>query len=92
MNRFGSIFGMMIVATVVKMTLTLTQGHRGMRRPKLLHQLSPLKFSISMDGIWCIVEIFWHDEPHTQFVLPDQCAREKTLLMWFCHRNKPLKH
>ena len=47
--------------------LDLTEGHRGVRKQKLLCQSSHKGFDrFEMDLIWC--ETSWSDEAHTVFI------------------------
>ena len=39
------------------------------------------KFSIDLDGIFCTVETYWRDKPHTHFVLFIQFSKGRTILM-----------
>ena len=55
------------ILILVYLTLTLMQGHRGVRKQKLLRQLSH-EVSISLKGICYTAETCWCDDPYTHCI------------------------
>ena len=58
------------------MSLTLSQGHKIVRKQRLLQQLS-CKVQNWFDEVWCAIETYWSDVPDAYVFLLDQSFWER---------------